>query len=347
MNKYSLSNFFNNLFDWVDQFRIKDSQCYFSLKSNCQVCSLYGLTDMIYNLVIPNQLTEFFSKNNDIEKKKWILQIQSFQNPKTGWFKDTYFDINFRTPLTGQWEHATAFATSALKLLGAQPKYELKFLNKLTSQKKVEKWLRSRPEWGLFFWPGSHRGGGIASIIAILDINKVPYRDFFKSYFDWLDKKADPEVGYWRLGWNHKFKKRLSKHELGGSVHYYGIYEFLDHPLPFPEKIIDSTLLLQNEKGLWDGEVSYCIDFDAVFCLLRAQKLVKDYRREEIKNAIIKYLDYVIPSLNDTQFLFNRYLTTHKLTGCLEAIAEIYKVYPELFEVPKPWIDTIDLTPWI
>ncbi len=30
----------------------------------------------------------------------------------------------------------------------------------------------------------------------------------------------------------------------------------------------------------------------------------------------------------------SRYENTHKLTGCLEAIAEIQEFYPELFDLP-------------
>ena len=113
------------------------------------------------------------------------------------------------------------------------------------------------------------------------------------------------------------------------------------------EKVIDSTLTLQNDWGLWDEDVSYCIDLDAIFALLRCQKLIPSYRKQEIKSAILKYLDYTIPSLNDRDFLFNRYDTSHKLTGCLGAIAEIYKFHPELFRFPKPFIQTLDIVPWI
>lgn len=150
------------------------------------------------------------------------------------------------------------------------------------------------------------------------------------------------------MGWIHKIiKNRLTKHELGGAIHYYWIYEFLNRPIPYPERVIDSTLKLQNKLGLWDKNVSYCIDLDAIFSLLRCLKQTRGYREEDIKSAIKKYLDYTIPCLNDKQFLFNCYNNTHKLTGCLGAIAEIYKYMPELIESSTPWIQTLDITPWI
>ncbi|MFX0074397.1 MAG: hypothetical protein ACFE96_03070 [Candidatus Hermodarchaeota archaeon] len=340
MTRYNLNNFLTNLFKWVNSFRVNNQSGFFSVKQNQKSPTLYGLTDMVYNLLIPNQLDDYLAKYTELSKDEWIEKIKSFQNSKTGWFKEPRFNFGFHFK-----EHSSAFATSALKLLGAEPSFEFNIREKLNTQAKVNNWLKRSPEWGLLFWPGSHRGGGVASIFATL--NRAPHNNFFIWYFDWLDKKADPKVGYWRIGWIYKLKKRLTIHELGGSIHYYWIYEFLNRPIPYPEKVIDSTLALQNDKGLWDGDVSYCIDLDAIFALLRCQRLVPSYRNQDITEAILKYLDYTIPSLNDRDFLFNRYDNSHKLTGCLGAIAEVYKYHPELFDLPKPWIQTLDITPWI
>ena len=338
--KYRLDQFLDNLFDWVNSFRVNNQSGYFSVRRNQNQPSLYGLTDMVYNLLIPNQLEEYLSNNQGIEKEVWINKIKKFQNPKTGWIKEPGFNFGLHFK-----EHSTAFSISALNLLGAKPDYDLKFIKRLNTEKRVTRWLRRVPEWGLLYWPGSHRGGGIAAIITTL--NNFPHDNFFEWYFGWLDKNADPEVGFWRIGWNHKLKNRLTIQELGGAIHYYWIYEFLDHPIPYPEKVIDSTLKLQNKLGLWDGDVSYCIDLDAIFALTRCQRATEGYRCQDIKNAILKYLEYTIPSLNDKDFLFCRYDTSHKLTGCLGAIAEISKFYPQLFDFPKPFLETLDITPWI
>lgn len=338
--KFKLDGFLDNLFDWVDSFRSDNQNGYFSVRRNQTNPSLYGLTDMVYNLVIPNRLNQYLSIHKDIKKEIWIKKIKAFQNPKNGWFKEPGFNFGFHFK-----EHSTAFAISALDLLGGSPKYNLKIKNKLNTEKRVIRWLKKTPEWGLLFWAGSHRGGGVGAIFATL--NNYPHNNFFDWYFEWLDERADPDVGYWRIGWNHKFKKRLTIQELGGSIHYYWIYEYLNRPIPYPEKVIDSTLFLQNENGLWDGDVSYCIDLDAIFALMRCQRNIGEYRKEDIKNAILKYLEYTIPTLNDREFLFNRYDTSHRLTGCLEAIAEIYKFYPELFDFSEDWIETLDCTPWI
>ena len=342
MNRYNLDKFLINLHDWVESFKLLKPPTRFSIKRDQEKMSLYGLCDMVFNLSIPNELENYINTHEELEKEDWVSNIQSYQIETGGWFKEGIFNYGFHFK-----EHSTAFAVSALELLGTKPKYQIKLREKLNSKKRVFHWLKKVPEWGLLFWPGSHRGGGIGAIFATLGKENYPREDFFNWYFEWLDSKADPEVGFWRIGWNHKIKRRLTIQELGGSIHYYWIYEFLNHPIPFPEKVIDSTLKLQNKLGLWDNDVSYCIDLDAIFSLLRCCKLTNGYRKEDIEFAIIKYLDYTIPSLNNKDFLFNRYDNTHKLTGCLEAIAEIYKYMPELFDLPKPWIETLDITPWI
>ena len=121
----------------------------------------------------------------------------------------------------------------------------------------------------------------------------------------------------------------------------------MNHSIPYPKKVIDSTLNLQNELGLWDNNVSYCIDLDAIFSLLRCENQLNGYRIKEITQAIIKYLDYTIPTLNDKDFLFNHYTSAHKLTGCLGAIAEIYKFRPLLFDSSIKFNQSLDITPWI
>jgi len=198
MVKYKLDSFNEYLFEWVDSFKLNPIPCQFSLIRSKKQPSLYGICDMIFNLTIPNQLDKYLEIHKE-DIRNWIAPILSYQTPD-GWFKDNYYNYKFRSPLTGQWEHCTAFAISALKILRAIPHYNLKVIKKLNTKKKVHGWLRRVPEWGLLFWPGSHKGGGIGAILAILGGEKYPHTNFFNWYFEWLDDKADPEVGFWRLG---------------------------------------------------------------------------------------------------------------------------------------------------
>ncbi|TFG06055.1 MAG: hypothetical protein EU539_08695 [Promethearchaeota archaeon] len=342
-SKYNLDLFLKNLHEWVDLFKFNNISGEFSVIREQEKPSLYGTCDMVYNLTMPNELVSYLESHVNEKAEDWITVIQSYQDERTGWFKEGRFNYAYHFK-----EHSTAFSVSALRLLDAKPLYDFRISKKLKTKKKVEKWLRKTPEWGLLYWPGSHRGGGVAAIYATLGPKSYPHERFFDWYFEWLDGKADPEVGFWRLGWIHKIKKnRLTKHELGGAVHYYWIYEFLGHPIPYPEKVIDSTLLLQNELGTWDTPDSYCIDLDAIFCLTRCCKQANGYKKEEIDQAILKYLDHIVDKINDKSFFFQNYRSAHRLTGFVCAIAEIYKFMPHIFDFKKEWIQTLDITPWI
>lgn len=340
---YELNQFLSFVFDWVNSFKFDDTPGHFMVKKGKEKPSLYGVCDMIYVLAGVNKLDEYFNIHTNENRDSWISVIQSYQNPKNGWFKEGL--INFAGHFK---EHCTAFAVSALNILGGKPKYPLAIAKKLNTEEKVEKWLKKGPEWGLLYWPGSHRGGGIGSIFATLGPDNYPHEKFFEWYFNWLDKHADPVVGYWRLGRIHKLKKnRLTKNELGGAVHYYWVYEFMKHKWPYPERIIDSTLLLQNNIGTWDNEYSYCIDLDAIHAITRCTNQTKGYREPDVIACLEKYLNYAIPKINDRNFIFENYITAHKLTGYVSAVAEIYKFKPEWFKIQKPLIQTLDKNPWI
>ncbi|MBD3229242.1 MAG: hypothetical protein GF329_13750 [Candidatus Lokiarchaeota archaeon] len=345
--QFDLTLFQDYLMEWVNQFSINQDIGNFTYKpiknknkAKDKKPRLYASSDMVFTLYITNELKGYIDSANG-KINHWMKIIQDFQGYKNGWFKQglwNYDNFHFK-------EHSTAFAASALKLLGGKPKHKLKFLDKLNTREKVEKWLKGI-EWGLLFWSGSHRGGGVAAYI--LTTGEIPNKRFFRWYFNWLDQEADPKVGFWRRSWLHRiFKNRLTRNELGGSIHFYWIYQFMDHPIPYPEKVIDSTLKLQNELGLWGKNVSYCVDLDAIYCLTRCSRQINNYREKDIYQAILKYLDYTVPSLNNKEFLFNKYKNTHKITGCLCAIAEIQKFYPELILTKKPWRQSLDITPWI
>lgn len=341
--KYDLNPFSEHLNEWIEGFKFSQVPGEFSVRRDKPTPSLYAVCDLVFILSGIDMLEEYFDSNSLETKKAWISVIQSYQRPKSGWFKEGLMNYGGHFK-----EHSTAFAVSALQLLGAKPKHDFKIAKKLNTKKKVEKWLKKSPEWGLLYWSGSHRGGGVGSIFAALGPEHYPHEKFFDWYFDWLDRKADPEVGFWRIGWIHKLlRNRLTKNELGGAVHYYWIYEYLGRPWPYPEKIIDSTLKLQNQKGTWHHEFSYCIDLDAIHALTRCLKQTKGYREEDVKAALEKYCDYAIPFFNDKEFIFNNYTSAHKLTGYVSAIAELYKFMPDMFEVPKPMVQTLDITPWI
>ena len=88
MNKYNLDLFLDSLFNWVDSFRFNNTPGQFCVKRDRKKTSLYGICDTVYNLIIPNQLSNYLETHKNEDIQYWIKEIQSYQNPKTGWIKE-------------------------------------------------------------------------------------------------------------------------------------------------------------------------------------------------------------------------------------------------------------------
>jgi hypothetical protein len=237
-------------------------------------------------------------------------------------------------------EHATAYAVGALKLLGAKPKYPMAFLKKYDSPEKVEKMLEGIP-WGMI-WTGSHIGAGIAS--AGVNTGEVDSK-WMDAYFNWLDREADPKTGYWIRG--DAKNKTATMDEMGGAFHFYFLYAYFKRPLPYPEKIIDTTIALQHGNGLWDADVPYCIDLDGVYDIIQAYKLTNGYRKKDVEATVVKTLDSIVTRLNDPDFLMKSYRDSHKLAGAVAALAEIQAFMPGLLKTPKPLKSVLSFSPFI
>lgn len=101
--------------------------------------------------------------------------------------------------------------------------------------------------------------------------------------------------------WKQQFKigKKIGEYNMAGAFHMYYVYEFLKRKWLYPEKIIDHTLRLQHANGLWDRNVTYCVDLDGIYCLTRSCRNANGYRSDEIKTAIERYLTTAEQIFND------------------------------------------------
>ncbi len=325
---YQLDNFLSYIHEFIAQFRAGSKIGDYSYRKGRNISDLYGSSDILMILYTINELN-LTAK----QRLEWIQRLQSFQDPKSGWFKEAE-TFHFK-------EHSTAYCITALDLLGEKPAFPLKFIHKLNTQKKVENWL-NRMLWSII-WSTSHRGPGVAAALAMTE--EAP-EDWFDWFFEWCDKTVDPKTGYWRLGLVHKLGM-ISKHEMAGAFHFYYIYEHFQRPLPYPKKIVDWTLRLQHKNGLWDKNVPYCIDLDGIYSLTRASKAANDYRKADVTKALEKTLHTIVACLNNKQFLFEHYKNSHRLVGALAAVAEIQNYMPDRVELPKLWCNQLDHSPYI
>jgi len=328
--KYNIDSFLQQLPAYMAKFKTANGAGEFSYLPGGRKPDLYGTTDMVYLLYSLDMLDTL----SDKDKQNWAALIQSFQNEKTGWFGGN-------VTMHGK-EHALAYAVGALKLLGAKPAHPFSFRNKYETAENIERMFETTP-WDAI-WSGSHIASGIASAFintGIADVN------WLSSYFSWLNREADPATGFWMRKNNGSRKNTATNNELGGAFHFYFIYTFTGQPLPFPEKIIDSTLPLQQPNGLYDGNIPYCIDLDGVFALIHAYKQTHAYRRKDVEASLEKTLAAITERINNPAFLNNSYRDSHKLVGAIVALAEIQSFAPDLLSTPKPLKPVLAVSPFI
>ncbi len=316
---------------WIKQFASGPGPGEYSFKIGGPTDS-YGATDMLISKYIIDDLNL-----TEAEKDAWAGVINSFQDPATGNYRKIY-TMHHK-------EHTTAYAVAALHLINRKPAFPMAWKETITaSPEAMDRWLRT-VNWSII-WPGSHVVTGPPAVLAML--GHAP-RDFFDWYFDWLDGTADPSSGFWCRGLVHRLGiiRKPTKHEMGGAFHMYYVYEFMNRQWRYPERIVDHALRLQHANGLWDKDVTYCIDLDGIYNLTRSSRNAGGYRRDDVFIAVCRYLKEAERILNDEEFFFKKYNNSHILTGALGAVAECQKFYPELVRTSRPWRQSLDIACYI
>ena len=223
------------------------------------VNALYGVSDMADVLYSINSLYP-----TQEERRVWIESLQSFQEKETGYFKEYFPNHDIL--------HNTAFAISAMNLLGARPEYPLKFSEDFNTKEKLYNFLHSF-DWEDQVYRDSHKGAGFASCFALVPDTVAP--EWFDWYFEICDSFFENTNGM--MGKNKPLDGDFD--QIGGTFHYIFVYEYFRQPVPFPEKRIDSVLKLQREDGSWTNEYErngvihkniWWLTLDAVYMLTRA-----------------------------------------------------------------------------
>jgi hypothetical protein len=310
---------------WEARFRVEGPLGSFAYEAGGSLCS-YGSTDMVFNRATMGALDL-----GDAEADAWAAVINSFQDPRTGWYRKRN-TMHFR-------EHTTAYAVAALALLGRKPDFPVLAARRVAaSPEALGRWLRSVP-WSIV-WPGSHVAAGLP---AILHMTGEGSADFFERYFAWLDERVEPSTGFWSRGIAQRvgLAPKLSRSEMGGAFHMHFVYEARGRAWPLPERVVDACLALQGKNGFWDGGHPYCIDLDGLYCLLRSSALAGGYRKDEAYEACLLFLRGAQPILCSEELLALHYRRSHRLPGALSAVAECALHFPELVRTSVPWVQTL------
>ncbi len=278
---------------------------------------LYGSCDMVYLLWTTGELSERTTKSG---REQWARIIRDYQDPETGWWTHGNETLHFK-------EHATAYATGALQLLGYEPLHPFRWKEEMTgSPEALDKWLSGI--WWDVVWVGSHQGGGVAASLAMTG---EASDQWFEWYLDWLDNEVNPRTGLWQRAFYNSFYKKPMKNDLGGAAHFWWVYQERGRPIPCPEKVIDTVLGLQRDNGLWEKykiKETYptCINCDAINGINAAHARLLEAGREYRTGDIVRSYDRFMRScqdiLNSPDSLERLYKNSHDLPGAFIGIAE-------------------------
>ena len=225
------------------------------------------------------------------KKTEWANYINSFQDKKFGYY--THKDKN--TISEKSIYQLTTFCLSALEILEASPKYELKFLSNFNSKESIYEYLNDKGS--LTGLPGS---GNYAMAIAIFLTYKQKitksqeYTNLIQYWFDLHDKAQNPKTGFWG-------KKILERHYWGfqNALHQFLIYHYHSRPIGYPIKIANRIISMQDHNGffsMYPGGGG-CWDFDAAHTLISLD-INDDNVNTKIMKSLIRLKNSLINSIN-------------------------------------------------
>ena len=278
-----------NVLNWLETLRVKNTTYGVYKMSKSTEATLFSSCFAVFLRKLYHDLDDVPSG----KKEEWVKFIQGCQDKETGLFIDRKLEqeCKFEKKLGTShgfgyttWQ-STTFCLSALEALGAEKRYPLRFLDSWKDSEKIESWLSSL-DWKKNTWCNGNLAMflGIALIHEMQSTNLSEIREYVDIYFKWHNKNQDPLTGFWGTNLGTPID-----HGLFGAMHQYLLYYYLNRRINYMDKIIDNTLLLQKEDGLFSaqGGGDGCMDLDAIDTLVNMHMLI-DHKRPLIKSAMEK-----------------------------------------------------------
>lgn len=244
-------------------------------------------------------LTGDLEKLDAAEKKNWVKYLQSCQDEKTGLFINPEFrkkDLH-STKHTEDLLHAhhSAFVMGLLIQLGSKPEYPIAWVHPYREPEKMRGWIESLSwddPWLVGNWTYDM---GCAMGIDYSITGNQQALEGMEAYFEWFDKHQMDTTGWW----DPRGGSELYSQQFGG-YHTLMVYWMFDRPIGKADKIIDSSLSLQKEDGMFapDGQGGCCEDMDVIDPLVTLG-LASGYRRNDIAAALEKALPPILAKRNE------------------------------------------------
>jgi hypothetical protein len=321
---------------------------------------LFGAIDAAYGAHILGVLDDI---TDAAGRRAWAEYILAAQGAD-GWFRSG-------DKQNHGVEHATAYALGAMTILMGS---NLSFWNALKPLTGLQAQIARAPSRDtapfemsfldrLHFWRGSHRAGGLPSIVAsvqslgldtgrLLDLPDAAA--WLEGWWSWFEARLDPHSGYWRMaplpvrllfGLAYRRRHDPETAAMGGAVHLYWVSERMGKRFPYPAETIDATARLVGQNGLYEHE-PYCIDLDGDFMIGRplediapgspaAERGRAALRRN--RQAVVQWYATREPSEWNPRF--------HRHPGAFAAVAECDRALLAL--EARRWNDVFETTYWL
>jgi len=287
--------------EWVERMRVRDAP-YGRYKMSAST-QPYLLSSCYAAFV--RELYSDLANLSTRQRKQWIDYINSCQDKGTGLFCDP--EMRPEHAKNHSWEYlslqSTTLCLSALSALQGINRYPFQYDQRWYDPSGIVQWLRDRD------WSNAWMEANTVMFVAILLIREfaqhrtVKAKQVLEKMLEWLDDFQDPCTGYWGTREGASLLNGMA-----GAYHLYLLYYYLDRPLKYLDKIVDSTLSLQQEDGLFSprGGGGACEDIDAIDTLVNVYQRIT-YRRADIVRALMRTLPPLLASQNeDGGFVYAR-----------------------------------------
>jgi hypothetical protein len=309
----------DGVLSWLDSLRIPGSLCRYKFHASADdtiFCTCFAL----FILDLFKQTAEF----SEDQRASWMSYVQGFQNEQHGYFEPEQY---YHQDKERNRYQLTCFCLSALNILGAEPKFPLRFIEQWRRPEDVKKYLYDRGcHQGQ---PGSGNKAMFQAIFLTCEYERTRRNDLLDSLNAWFEfhNETQNRNGFWgRDARSHYL------HGLQNGFHQLVMYFYWHKDIPRLSRIIDVALMSQDRDGFFaptpGGEA--CHDYDAVHILAVARKIT-DYRQEQIEACLGKAFEAILSTRNrDGGFCQSE----AKLTGLMD----FFRHTPAYFSGGSPYL---------
>ena len=242
------------------------------------------------------------------EKREWVDYLNSFQSE----FDGLYRDPNLQNDIfdTSDWwgaRHFMPILISAIKVLGAKPKFKLLYLNNYLKEEELKSWLDNM-DWDFHTNDIDNQIMNIGVMLQYArdELGLIKAEQAVSILLELLSQRINKSSGLWG-DYNLDCPNHLSR-SIQFAYHLYTLFSYDKIDILYPQMILNHVLKTQNEYGGFGVKLnsSACEDIDSVELLIRLAPYCEDYL-EIIQNSLAKALPWILTNMNDDGgFVFRR-----------------------------------------